>query len=45
MGNNFWDTRYSESEYAYGTKPNEFFREELDKLKGGKILLPKTDGK
>lgn len=38
MGDNFWDTRYSEQEYAYGTEPNEFFREQLGK--GGKLLLP-----
>jgi 2-polyprenyl-3-methyl-5-hydroxy-6-metoxy-1,4-benzoquinol methylase len=40
MGDNFWDTRYSESVYAYGTEPNEFFKEELNKLAAGKLLLP-----
>jgi SAM-dependent methyltransferase len=40
MGDNFWDTRYSESGYAYGTEPNEFFKEELSKLAAGKLLLP-----
>ena len=35
-----WDRRYAESEYVYGTNPNEFFKQELDKLVPGKILLP-----
>jgi SAM-dependent methyltransferase len=36
-----WDSRYSNEEYAYGTLPNEFFRESLDKYKPtGKILMP-----
>ena len=40
----FWDSRYSESEYAYGTEPNAFFREILQKYHlRGKILLP-ADG-
>jgi SAM-dependent methyltransferase len=37
---NFWDNRYSAEEYAYGTKPNAFFADELRKIKPGKILLP-----
>lgn len=36
----FWDTRYSTSDYAYGQNPNDFFKHELQKLKPGKILLP-----
>jgi SAM-dependent methyltransferase len=35
----FWDERFSAEEYIYGTKPNKFFREQLDKLQPGKILL------
>ncbi|MFT7030989.1 MAG: SAM-dependent methyltransferase [Marinoscillum sp.] len=36
-----WDSRYANKEYAYGTLPNEFFRESLDKYKPtGKILMP-----
>lgn len=35
-----WDTRYSDSEYAYGEFANAFFREELSKLDIGRILLP-----
>ena len=39
MNNNMWNERYSASEYAYGVSPNLFFKEQLDKLKPGKILL------
>jgi cyclopropane fatty-acyl-phospholipid synthase-like methyltransferase len=38
MGN-FWDERYSDKEYVYGTKPNEFFKAQLDRLNPGKLLL------
>ncbi len=37
--NNFWDDRYSQSEYVYGTSPNEFFRTKIEKLKPGRLLL------
>ena len=40
MSKEMWDQRYAESEYVYGTNPNEFFKQELDKLVPGKILLP-----
>ena len=36
----FWNERYGKKEFIYGTEPNNFFREQLDKLKPGKILLP-----
>lgn len=36
----FWDERYSAAEYVYGKEPNLFFREELDKLSVGRLLLP-----
>ena len=37
----FWDTRYEQKEYAYGTEPNEFFRSCLAAYKiEGSILLP-----
>lgn len=39
----FWNDRYNENEYAYGEYPNVFFKEELDKLRPGKLLLP-ADG-
>jgi 2-polyprenyl-3-methyl-5-hydroxy-6-metoxy-1,4-benzoquinol methylase len=36
----FWNARYKEETYAYGIKPNAFFKKQLDKLSVGKILLP-----
>ncbi|NOR76628.1 MAG: methyltransferase domain-containing protein [Draconibacterium sp.] len=38
--NNFWDERFGHEEYAYGIKPNQYFKQELEKLTPGKILLP-----
>jgi SAM-dependent methyltransferase len=35
----FWDERYSTTEFIYGTEPNSFLKNELDKLNPGKILL------
>ena len=40
MTKEMWDQRYAESAYVYGTNPNEFFKQELNKLLPGKILLP-----
>lgn len=37
--NNFWDERYSIKDYVYGTSPNQFFKEQIEKLKAGRILL------
>jgi 2-polyprenyl-3-methyl-5-hydroxy-6-metoxy-1,4-benzoquinol methylase len=37
---NHWDERYSSQEYIYGTEPNSFLKEQLDKLKPGRILFP-----
>ena len=39
MGKEFWDQRYATREYAYGKEPNLFFREQIDKLEPGKLLL------
>lgn len=36
----FWNDRYSHPEYAYGEAPNEFFKQQLDLLPPGSILLP-----
>ncbi len=36
----FWDERYNQDEYVYGEQPNLFFKEIIDKLKPGKLLLP-----
>lgn len=35
-----WDQRYAAEEYVYGTNPNRFFQEQLDKLTSGRLLLP-----
>jgi SAM-dependent methyltransferase len=38
---NFWDERYSFEEYVYGTEPNQFFKEQMDKFSSpGKLLMP-----
>lgn len=34
-----WDERYREKEFAYGTQPNEFLKEQIQELKPGKILF------
>ena len=39
FGGEFWDERYSSIGFEYGTEPNIFFKDELDKLKTGNILL------
>ncbi len=36
----FWDKRYSTKEYEYGTEPNEFFKQYIDRTDPGKVLLP-----
>lgn len=36
----FWNDRYGQLEFAYGIEPNVFFKQELDELKEGTILLP-----
>ncbi len=37
---NFWNTRYSEDGFAYGDAPNEFFKDVVDSLHVGELLLP-----
>ena len=39
----FWNERYAKEEFIYGTEPNEFLKEELNRLRKGKIILP-ADG-
>ena len=34
-----WNERFSAKEYVYGKEPNVFFREQIDKLPAGKILM------
>jgi len=38
--NNFWNERYAAEDYAYGTEPNAFLKEQLQQLQPGKILFP-----
>ncbi|QGK73009.1 bifunctional 2-polyprenyl-6-hydroxyphenol methylase/3-demethylubiquinol 3-O-methyltransferase UbiG [Flavobacterium sp. SLB02] len=35
-----WNDRYSNEEFAYGTAPNNFLKEQLEKLNSGTILFP-----
>jgi 2-polyprenyl-3-methyl-5-hydroxy-6-metoxy-1,4-benzoquinol methylase len=35
-----WDERYSQTEYVYGTEPNEYFKEKIQQYEPGKLLLP-----
>jgi 2-polyprenyl-3-methyl-5-hydroxy-6-metoxy-1,4-benzoquinol methylase len=34
-----WDERYSTEEFAYGKQPNNYLKEQLEKLNAGKILF------
>lgn len=36
----FWNERYSASEYAYGKEPNQYFKSLIQFLKPGKMLIP-----
>lgn len=40
MTSNFRNDHYSENKTVYGENPNEFFKEQLLKLKPGRLLLP-----
>jgi hypothetical protein len=40
MNASFWNERYKEEGFAYGSEPNEFIASELMKLNPGKILFP-----
>ncbi len=35
-----WDDRYSNEEFAYGEEPNNYLREQIEKLDQGVILFP-----
>lgn len=37
---NRWDERYASDEFAYGEEPNDYLKEQLNKLEAGKILFP-----
>ena len=36
----FWNKRYAENEWVYGTAPNPYFKQFIDSRKPGKLLLP-----
>lgn len=36
----FWNQRYQREEYVYGEAPNPFFKQWIDTLPAGRILLP-----
>lgn len=38
--NEFWNSRYAEDDFAYGSEPNDFFKENSSKITNGKILFP-----
>lgn len=40
----FWDERYSESDYVYGTLPNQFLTEQKHRLRSGMKTLVIGDG-
>ena len=35
-----WNDRYSNSAFAYGEEPNNFFKEQIEKLNPGTIIFP-----
>lgn len=43
MQKEHWSERYAQPEFAYGEAPNEFFKEQIEMLAPGKILMP-ADG-
>jgi len=40
MSIEFWNERYADPEYAYGTEPSDFLREQLSLCTPGSILFP-----
>jgi SAM-dependent methyltransferase len=40
MKRDFWEERFKNADYAYGTEPNEFFKAFIDGCQPGKLLLP-----
>lgn len=36
----YWDSRFATTEYIYGTEPNIYFKQCIDALQPGSILLP-----
>ena len=44
MNNEFWNTRYAEPGYAYGTEPNDFLVSQKGHLRAGMKALAVADG-
>lgn len=44
MSREFWDSRYGEPGYAYGTEPNAFLRDQSNRLAPGSRVLVVGDG-
>ncbi len=40
MSKEFWNERYTAHASVYGPLPNNFFKEQIDRLAAGKLLLP-----
>ncbi|MBO6827115.1 MAG: methyltransferase domain-containing protein [Sneathiella sp.] len=40
----FWNARYREAEYAYGTEPNDFLRDQAKRFKKGSKVLTLAEG-
>jgi 2-polyprenyl-3-methyl-5-hydroxy-6-metoxy-1,4-benzoquinol methylase len=38
--NEKWNNRYGKKEFAYGEQPNNYLKEQLNKIPAGKILFP-----
>jgi len=36
----FWNQRYGAAQFAYGVEPNKFYKEQINRLKPGKVLFP-----
>ncbi len=36
----FWNDRFDSENYVYGEEPNRFFMEQIEKINGGRLLLP-----
>ena len=45
MNNEFWNTHYGTSEYAYGTEPNDFLKEQTFKKNGKILCLAEGEGR
>lgn len=44
MDKSFWDTRYAEKEFAYGTEPNDFLKEVSKNIKPASNILCLAEG-